>query len=228
MTIQVAIDGPAGAGKSTVAQQVAKLLQVPYIDTGAMYRSVTLLAMENGLSCYDELEMARIAGSLLMHFYPSQSGQRAWVGDRDVTEAIRCADVGALVSIVAKHAAVRTALVKRQQDMVRHMPGVVMDGRDIGTHVLPQAEVKIFLTATLEARASRRYEELLRTDYGGTIEDVVTLLRKRDEADGSREVAPMRPAPDAILVDTTDMAIEDVVAMIFEMCRDRTVCKEAE
>ncbi len=229
MEIQVAIDGPAGAGKSTVALKVANLLHIAYVDTGAMYRCVTLEALKQGVSCHDEAALARIAESLNIAFTPCEEGQLVYLANQDVTREIRSAQIGELVSVVAKQARVREALVKRQRTIATQMTtGVVMDGRDIGTHVLPHAGVKIYLTATLETRARRRFSEMVAKGFNGTSQDVLALLRERDTADGNREVSPMRPASDAVIMDTTSLTIAEVVDMIVALCRRRMADKEAE
>ncbi len=228
MNIQIAIDGPAGAGKSTVAQAVANRLAVPYIDTGAMYRSVTLCALQRGISFQDESALAAIASSLSLRFVPLDDGQRVYLDDRDATHDIRSAEVGALVSVVAAHPQVRERLVERQRSIVKASRGVVMDGRDIGTHVLPNADVKIYLTASLHARAARRFDELTGRGYTGTLAEVARVLRERDEADGGREVSPMRPADDAVIMDSTTLSISEVVEMIVALCRHREAQKGAE
>jgi len=228
VNMQIAIDGPAGAGKSTVAQTVANRLAVPYIDTGAMYRSVTLCAIQQGVSFQDESALATIASSLSLRFVPLDDGQRVYLDDRDATHDIRSAEVGALVSVVAAHPQVRERLVLRQRAIVLESRGVVMDGRDIGTHVLPNADVKIYLTASLHTRAARRFEELARRGYTGTKDDVAQVLRERDEADGGRDASPMRPADDAVIMDSTTLSISEVVEMIIALCRYRAAQKGAE
>ena len=228
VNMQIAIDGPAGAGKSTVAQAVANRLAVPYIDTGAMYRSVTLSALQQGVSFHDEAALAAIASSLSLRFIPLDDGQRVFLDDRDATHDIRSAEVGALVSVVAAHPQVRERLVERQRLIVMENRGLVMDGRDIGTHVLPNADVKIYLTASLHMRASRRFDELAQRGYTGTIAEVAKVLRERDEADGGRKASPMRPADDAVIMDSTTLSIAEVVEMIIALCRYRSAQKGAE
>lgn len=221
MPLLVAIDGPAGAGKSTVANRVGHALGIPYVDTGAMYRSIALLALEQGLA-FTDAALADTASSLGLRFYPSGEGQRVALGTRDVTDAIRSPEVGRAVSKIAKLPGVREALVHAQQGLARsEMAGVVMDGRDIGTHVLPGADVKIYLTATLEARSQRRHAELLAKGYTGTLEELMHSLHERDEEDGCRQVAPMRPARDAVVLDSTVLSVDEVVAMVVALCQTR-------
>lgn len=221
MDIQVAIDGPAGAGKSTVARWVAARLRVPYIDTGAMYRSVTFKAVTSGVSLHDEAQLARIAEELSLQFIPSGDSQLVLLDGVDVTREIRSQEVGALVSLVASYREVRARLVRKQRAIAANAPGVVMDGRDIGTHVLPHADVKVYLTASVEARAQRRYEELIAEGFAGTIAEVARQLTERDTVDGERTVAPLRPARDAVVIDTTALSVPEVVEMIAALCTVR-------
>ncbi|PWI59062.1 (d)CMP kinase [Sulfoacidibacillus thermotolerans] len=223
----IAIDGPAGAGKSTVAQRVANRLSIPYIDTGAMYRSVTWNALRMGISIHDEIHLAQLAESLDIHFIPGAQGQTVYLGGEDVTQAIRSSEVGALVSTVAMHRLVREKLVERQRKMASEATGVVMDGRDIGTHVLKDADVKIYLTASLETRAKRRYDELVREGYKGTYADVLETVAKRDENDEQRTASPLRKAQDAVLLDTTTLSVDEVVEMIVALCEYRQLRKRS-
>jgi len=221
MPLLVAIDGPAGAGKSTVANRVGYALGIPYIDTGAMYRSIALLALEQDLAFTDDA-LAGTVSSLGLRFYPSDEGQRVSLGTRDVTDAIRSPEVGRVVSKVAKLPGVREAFGHVQQGLAQsESAGVVMDGRDIGTHVLPDADVKIYLTATLEARSRRRHAELVAKGYAGTFEELMRTLHERDEEDGRRQVAPMRPARDAVVLDSTVLSVDEVVAMVVALCQTR-------
>ncbi len=221
MTLHIAIDGPAGAGKSTVAQRVAKRLSIPYIDTGAMYRCVTWSALVKNISLQDEYLLAELAQSLSIKFVPNDQGQLIYLDGQNVTSAIRTSEIGALVSTIAAYPLVRKTLVVRQRKMVDESSGVVMDGRDIGTYVLPFAEVKVYLTASLETRARRRYEELILKGYTGTYEDVLHVIEQRDESDERRTASPLRKASDALLLDTTTLTIDEVVAIISSLCVTR-------
>lgn len=221
VSIQIAIDGPAGAGKSTVAKRVATRLAIPYIDTGAMYRSVTWSALQNNMSLYDEQALVALVDNCDIQFIPGEPEQKVVLNGQEITSAIRTSDIGALVSTVATHALVREKLVQRQQQMVNTTLGVVMDGRDIGTHVLPLADVKFFLTASLDMRAKRRFDELVLKGYSGLYEDVVCFVAKRDELDETREASPLKKADDAVLLDTTALAIDEVVEMIIALCKYR-------
>ncbi|WP_231877830.1 (d)CMP kinase [Ferroacidibacillus organovorans] len=219
--MKIALDGPAGAGKSTVAKEVAKRLQMTYVDSGAMYRCVTYLAIKRHVTMQDETGLSNLANAMQLMFIPSEHGQVVHLDGVDVTDAIRSSEVGALVPLVAKHARVRECLVEKQREMARTAHSVVMDGRDIGTHVLPDAVVKVYLTATLDVRARRRHEELVRQGFTGSVADVMKLLHERDEIDGRREIAPMRPASDAVVLDTSCLAIHEVTAMVVSLCQAR-------
>jgi cytidylate kinase len=207
----VAIDGPAGAGKSTVARRLAKRLGFRYLDTGAMYRALTWLALEHGTSLDDEPGLAVLAQANAVTF--DATGAVA-IGGRDVTEAIRGARIDRVVSTVARHPQVRAVMRERQQELAEEGDAVI-EGRDIGTVVAPDAEVKVYLVAQPAVRARRRLSE--RPEIGA--DALATDLRLRDQRDAAR----MQPAPDAITIDTTELDIDDVVAQIEELVRTRTV-----
>ena len=226
VNIQVAIDGPAGAGKSTVARLVAQRLRITYIDSGAMYRSLALVASRRAVDPDDEAGLAGLADTLDVKFSSLPGGQLVIVGSEDVTTAIRSAEIGRLAPLVARHRTVRDHMVARQRRLADHCDGVVMDGRDIGTHVLPQADVKIYLTASLDTRAARRYAELAKHDSGLTQDEVRQTVRARDKVDGTRTVAPMRPADDAVIIDTTALSVSEAVAMIAALCEERRMRRE--
>ncbi|AZR72753.1 cytidylate kinase [Anoxybacter fermentans] len=216
----IAIDGPAGAGKSTTAKEIALRLGYKYIDTGAMYRAVTLLALESGISMDSEEELTKLAEEAEINFAPLRPERNTvYLNGRDVTDEIRSTSVNENVSLVAKIAGVRKALVKKQREMAQS-GGVVMDGRDIGTVVLPQADLKIFLTASLETRARRRMNELQRRGENVELEEIKKNLRIRDYMDSAREIAPLRKAEDAIEIDTTGMTVEDVVNKIINLTKE--------
>jgi len=221
--INIAIDGPAGAGKSTVARLVASALRFVYVDTGAMYRAVTATALERGIPVEDEAAIGRLAGELDIRLRPEEDGQRVWVDGRDVTSKLRTIEVNRNVSQVAAYEAVRIRMAELQRRMAREK-GVVMDGRDIGTHVLPDAELKIFLTATPRERALRRFREL-GDGAGITLERLEQDIAERDRMDRERKIAPLLQAPDARLVDSTGRSIEQIVSDIVEWARaaSRTV-----
>lgn len=211
MTV-VAIDGPAGAGKSTVAKMVAQRVGVPYLDTGAMYRCVAHAALESGVAVDDAESLARIARERRIQL---EDGSVTLDGV-DVTAEIRGPRVASVVSAVASLTPVRDALRSQQQAWIAAHGGGVVEGRDIGTVVLPSAEVKIFLTASPEERARRRVEQ-----GGGDVAEVAAQIAERDRLDSSRMDSPMRIADDAILVDSTGLTIDEVVEAIVEIVLDR-------
>ncbi|QZA09615.1 (d)CMP kinase [Mycolicibacter heraklionensis] len=207
----VAIDGPAGTGKSTVARGLAKALGSRYLDTGAMYRVVTLAVLRSGVALDDLDGVAAVAQGVEVSVDPQPDGDRAFLGAEDVSREIRGDEVTRAVSAVAAVPAVRSRLVAVQQQLAAQGGGVVVEGRDVGTVVLPDADVKIFLTASAETRARRRNDQNiaagLRDDYAGVLADVL----RRDEMDSTRAVSPLRPADDAVIVDTGDMTQDQVV-----------------
>ncbi|MBC7106708.1 MAG: (d)CMP kinase [Firmicutes bacterium] len=210
----IAIDGPAGAGKSTVARMVARRLGLLYVDTGAMYRAVTLAALRAGIDPEDEEALAALAAGLAIELVPAEDGTaRVYLDGEDVTAAIRSPEVSRHVSAVARAAAVREELVRRQKRMAAD-GGVVMEGRDIGTVVLPEATAKFFLTAREDVRAYRRYREMRGRGYPATLEEVCSEIRQRDRSDSSREVGPLVCPRDALILDTTAMTPEEVVQAI--------------
>ncbi|REJ09744.1 (d)CMP kinase [Halobacillus trueperi] len=219
-TMTIAIDGPAAAGKSTVAKKVAEKLSFIYVDTGAMYRALTWKALKQGISLEDEDGLAQLLSQSDLNLVQSDAGQRVILDQRDVSEEIRTAEVTNQVSIVAKHKNVREEMVQRQQELVKDK-GVVMDGRDIGTHVLPDAEVKIFMIASVEERAERRHKENLEKGFPSDLKQLKEEIRKRDEIDSNREIAPLVKAEDAIEIDTTSMNIDEVVEGILNIVNEK-------
>lgn len=216
--INIAIDGPAGAGKSTVARLVAGSLGFIYVDTGAMYRAVTWNMLRLGLTPDRAEEVVEATRRMSIELRPGKEGQQVIVSGQDVTDMIRSADINRHVSAVAAIPEVRHILVRMQQQMAAEK-GVVMDGRDIGTHVLPNAEVKVFLTASARERALRRFKEM--NDDSITLDQLEQDIRKRDRMDEERETSPLRQAEDAVLLDSTEMSREQVVESILEMCRTK-------
>lgn len=212
----VAIDGPAGAGKSTVARRLAQRIGAAYLNTGAMYRAVAWLAIRDGVDPNDVEAMATLAEAHEIELVPVEGGERVTVDRIDVTEATRAGDVTALVSTVAAHGAVRRVIVARQQAIIRRGDWVA-DGRDIGTAVAPNAEVKIFLTADPEVRAKRRFDELVAGGADVALGDILQQITTRDGLDMSRSESPLVVADGAHIVDTTDRPIDEVVDTIAEL-----------
>ena len=203
----VAIDGPAGAGKSTIAKLAAGKLGFAYIDTGAMYRAVTWKLLQTGEPFSPELA-GKLANEIHITFRPENAINRVFVDGTEVTDAIRTAEVTGLVSKVAAVPEVRTAMVDQQRRMGAE-GGIVMDGRDIGTVVFPNAELKIFVTASAEVRAQRRYDELKEKGMPADYDDILKNVQERDYIDSHREVSPLRQADDALLLDNSHMTIPE-------------------
>ncbi|ELK45354.1 (d)CMP kinase [Halobacillus sp. ACCC02827] len=219
-TMTIAIDGPAAAGKSTVAKKVAEELSFIYVDTGAMYRALTWKALKHKVSLEDEEALTALLKETELNLIQSPDGQRVILDGKDVSDDIRTDEVTNQVSIAAKHRLVREEMVRRQQELVKDR-GVVMDGRDIGTHVLPQAEVKVFMIASVEERAERRHKENLKKGFQSDLQQLKEDIRKRDEIDSNREIAPLVKAADAVEVDTTSMDIEEVVSRILDIVKEK-------
>ncbi|TGD22629.1 (d)CMP kinase [Companilactobacillus suantsaicola] len=214
--MQIAIDGPASAGKSTIAKLIAKNLNFVYCDTGAMYRTVTLLAKKNNVGYGDTLGILKLMSEHKIHFTNEIDGQHVFLDEEDVSKDIRTEEVTNNVSQVSAIKEVRTQLVQMQRDMANDT-NIVMDGRDIGTTVLPNAEVKIFLIASVEVRAQRRYKENLERGINTPLKELQDEIAARDYKDSHREISPLKKADDAIEVDTSDMTIEEVVKKVSEI-----------
>ena len=209
--LQVAIDGPASSGKSTVAKIIAKRFGYVYCDTGAMYRSVTWAALENGIDVSDTKQVIDLARRIKITFEPGQPDQRVFVDGHEVTKDIRAEKIAANVSAVAAIPEVRAQMVE-QQRQIAQAGGIVMDGRDIGTTVLPDAQVKVFLVASAHERARRRYEENLQKGLATqSLDELEAAIKLRDQKDSTRKVSPLTQAKDAILIDTTSLTIDQVV-----------------
>jgi cytidylate kinase len=213
----IAIDGPAASGKGTIAAGVAAALTFHYLDSGALYRLVALQSLEHAIDAADEAALAATAAALGARFL---SG-RIELDGRDVTELIRGEAVSKAASAVSVHAAVRAALLARQRAF-RQPPGLVADGRDMGTVVFPDAALKVFLTASAEERARRRYKQLIEKGISVTLEGLLRDIRERDARDASRPVAPLRPAADAVALDTTDLSIAAATDAVLALYAERT------
>ncbi|MBN3527652.1 (d)CMP kinase [Paenibacillus apiarius] len=212
--MNIAIDGPAGAGKSTVARLVARELGYVYIDTGAMYRAVSLHMTRVSIRPDETDALAEEMKRLRIELRPEADRQFVFLNGEDVTDAIRTSEMSRLASLYAQVGVVREQLVEMQRQMAK-CKGVVMDGRDIGTHVLPDAEMKWFITASVEERARRRYAEWKDKEVA-SLEQFIREIADRDRQDETREVSPLKQAEDAVLLDTTGMTIDDVVRVIVE------------
>ncbi|MFB9769508.1 (d)CMP kinase [Lactiplantibacillus modestisalitolerans] len=219
--LQVAIDGPASAGKSTVAKLVAKQFGYIYVDTGAMYRAVTYWSMQHNVELTDEAAVTAAMQSLKITFKPGDPDQLVFANQEDITTAIRQPDVTNNVSTIAALPRVREILTEHQRTMA-DAGGIVMDGRDIGTTVLPHAEVKIFLVASAAERAKRRYAENIQKGIETPLAQLQAEIELRDHKDSTRKVSPLTQAPDAILVDTTPLSIDEVVATIAEIIKKQS------
>lgn len=215
--VSIAIDGPSGAGKSTIAKYLAEKCRFIYIDTGAMYRAVGWWALSHGTDPKDEEGVKRLLPEIEMTITHDSTGvQRVSVCGTDVSEKIRTPEVSMAASDVSKIPAVRLKLVELQRNIARQQ-NVVMDGRDIGTYVLPESQVKIFLTASPQERAQRRYLELVEKGLDATYHDVLEDIIKRDKNDSSRAFAPLKKADDALEVDTTGLNLEEACAKLLEI-----------
>lgn len=215
----VAIDGPAGSGKSTIAKMIAARLHFTHINTGALYRGVALLALEKGANLDSESEVVIAAKSATFEFRASTAGNVLHIDDRDVGSEIRSEEVGLAASKVSAYPGVRKILLGLQRDLGAQ-GGVVLEGRDIGTVVFPEAEVKIFLTASIQARAERRTKELMAKGEQVDLEKIKAEMALRDKQDSTRAVAPLKKADDAHLVDTSNMSIETVLDRLESIIRN--------
>ena len=218
--IQIAIDGPASAGKSTVAKIVAKKLHYIYCDTGAMYRTVTYAALKNKVALDDDQALKALLSKIEIKFVSAEPEQRVFLNDEEVTSIIRTPEITNNVSVVSAQPSVRADLTKRQQK-IASQGGIVMDGRDIGTTVLPSADVKIFLVASVHERAVRRFKENQEKGINTPLDVLEKEIEERDYKDSHREISPLTQAHDAIEVDTTSLNIDQVVEKILEIIKQK-------
>lgn len=216
--ISVAIDGPSGAGKSTIARVLAKELGFVYVDTGALYRTIGYYALKRGADPAQKTEVEPLLRDLQVELRYIDGAQHVYLNGEDVSDRIRTPEVSLAASAVSAIPEIRRFLFQMQRDMAA-AHNVIMDGRDIGTVVLPNADLKVFLTASVEDRASRRYEELLSKEQTVKYEDVLSDMKKRDYDDAHRAIAPLKPAADAVVVDTTGNTLEESVAILKNMVK---------
>lgn len=217
--IAIAVDGPAGAGKSSISKVVANTLEYLYIDTGAMYRAVTWAVLDQDLNLDDQAQVESILPSLELTMEPSDASCKVFIKGRDVTGLIRQQTINDNVSKIASYKAVREYLVERQQAMAQ-VGGVILDGRDIGSVVLPDAELKIYLTASVEARAKRRWLEVKETDNEQPLVEIQESVQNRDEMDKNRKESPLVCVEDAIVVDSSNLTFEETVAHILTLVQE--------
>ena len=219
--IRIAIDGPSGAGKSTIAKRIAHDLSIIYVDTGAMYRCIGLYALRQGIDPHDQNRVVPCLTGIQLHTtYDPVSGQRIFLNGEDVSQEIRTPEASMAASDVSAMPPVRAFLLKLQQQMAASQ-SLIMDGRDIGTVVIPDAELKIFLTASSESRAKRRYLEYLQKGQPQNYEDVLQDILHRDQQDSTRAAAPLRMASDAVRIDSTNLTFEETVTAIKELIEQR-------
>ncbi len=220
----ITVDGPSGSGKGTVSQQLAHTLNWHYLDSGAIYRVLALAAIKNKLDHHDEAALAQLAHKLELTFSidPNSLELKVFLSGGDVTSAIRSEHVGQIASIISALPAVRQALLAKQRSFAQS-PGLVTDGRDMGTVVFPDADLKIYLDAELEQRAQRRYKQLSDKGINVNLDTILTELKTRDQRDRWREVAPLKAATDAVYIDTSSLSIEQVVALILSEVKVKLV-----
>lgn len=216
MAFNIAIDGPAGAGKSTIARALAKRLSYIYVDTGAMYRAMALYLLREGISAEDSGRIEEACERVDISIIYEDNVQKVLLNGEDVSSLIRSEEVGNMASKSAQNGRVREKLVELQRQLAAKTD-VVMDGRDIGTCVLPDANVKVYLTASTGCRAKRRYDELSAKGEDCNLEEIEADIRERDERDMTREFSPLRQAEDAVLVDSSDMTVEEVIGKIISL-----------
>jgi len=215
----IAVDGPGGTGKGTVCAYLARILGWHLLDSGALYRAVAHAALRAGIDLDDVSALASLTESLAIRFRAAGTGLATWIGEEDVSEAIRTEDCGNAASRIAVHEAVRRALLARQRAF-RRPPGLIADGRDMGTVVFPEAPLKVYLTATPEERARRRHKQLIGKGISDSLQRLSANIAERDARDQERAASPMKPAPDAIVIDTTTLDEGDVKKRVSGLVRD--------
>jgi cytidylate kinase len=222
----IAMDGPSGTGKSTVSRKLATALDARYLDTGAMYRVATVWVLRSGIDPTDADKVADIVATLPLDIGTDPEAETVTLGGEDVSAEIRGEAVTKAVSAVSAVPRVRELLVQKQRDLAASSPRIVVEGRDIGTVVLTDADVKVFLTASPEARADRRNKQNINEGRGDDYDAVLADVQRRDHADSTRAVSPLRPAEDSVIVDTSDLGMDGVIAALLQIVRDRTGVKQ--
>jgi len=218
MGYNIAIDGPAGAGKSTIAKKVAKELGYIYVDTGALYRGMAVYFLENGVSANETEKIGQMCREAVVTLGYEDGVQQVYLNGENITAKLRKEEVGKMASVSSAVKEVRMQLLELQRDLAKK-ENVVMDGRDIGTNVLPQAETKIYLTASVDTRAKRRFLELQEKGVPCVLEEIAKDIEDRDYRDMNRDVAPLKQAEDAVYIDSSEMRIDEVVAEILKHCK---------
>jgi cytidylate kinase len=217
----IAIDGPSGAGKSTIGRMLARTLNLLYIDTGAMYRAAALAVIESGVSTMDKTATAEVVSRADINLEGDPDSLQVMLNGRDVSSEIRTEEISHSSSVISTIPEVRSTLVNRQRKLGTRSGGVVLEGRDAGTVIFPEADIKFFLTAAPEARAERRYEEDRLKERGATFEDTLADINARDRRDSTRADSPLTIADDAIVIDATELSIEEVFERMLEVIRER-------
>lgn len=220
MMYSIAIDGPAGAGKSTIAKGLASRLGFTYVDTGAMYRAIACWALDQGIKLEDEETVSARIDEVIISIDYKNGIQQVFLNDENITKRLREEEVGKGASIVSKYACVRDKLVELQQKIAKEK-SVIMDGRDIGTRVLPDAFLKVFMTADANVRAKRRFDELCLKDDDCDYNTILKDIKDRDFADENRAISPLRPAADAVIVDTSSLSEDEVIEKIYRLFNSR-------
>jgi cytidylate kinase len=217
----ITVDGPSGSGKGTICQRLAQQMQWHLLDSGALYRLTALAARHHGISMEDEESIKVVAAHLDVQFLTSHTtAMKIVLEGEEVTDAIRTEKIGLEASVVASMPTVRQALLQRQRDFAA-TPGLIADGRDMGTVVFPEACLKVYLDASAEERASRRYKQLISKGVSASLEDILADIIARDERDMNRSVSPLKPAPDAVILDTTQMTIEEVLEVVLDEAKHK-------
>jgi cytidylate kinase len=221
MTFNIAIDGPAGAGKSTIAKIAANKLGFIYVDTGALYRAIAYYMLENSIDINSESSVSKLCEEITVRISYEEDVQQIYLNDKNVTNFIRTEKVGKVASVISAYAKVRETLLSIQRN-IANKENVIMDGRDIASFVLPNAQLKIYLTASSKIRAKRRYEQLKCVGVNSNIDDIETEIINRDERDMNRVIAPLIRVDEAVLLDTSDIDIEEVLEKIIVMYEEVT------